>query len=75
MVKKLFLILALAVVAYLAAACGGTGNNNVAPKPTANHRKDRCMPAMLTLHGSGASRNGRRRYGAPPPLATPRLLE
>src|SRR4051794_12981471 len=34
MVKKLFLILALAVVAYFASACGGEGNNNAAPKPT-----------------------------------------
>src|SRR4051794_32636817 len=34
MVKKLFLVLALAVVAYLASACGGSGNNNAAPKPT-----------------------------------------
>ena len=35
MVKKLFLVLALAVVAYLASACGGDGNNNSAgPKPT-----------------------------------------
>ena len=34
MVKKLFLILALAAVAYFASACGGEGNNNAAPKPT-----------------------------------------
>ena len=34
MVKKLALVLALAVVAYLASACGGEGNNNIAPKPT-----------------------------------------
>ena len=34
MVKKLFLVLALAVVAYLASACGGSGNNTAAPKPT-----------------------------------------
>src|SRR4051794_23767033 len=34
MVKKLFLVLALAVVAYLASACGGEGSNNAAPKPT-----------------------------------------
>jgi hypothetical protein len=35
MVKKLFLVLTLAVVAYLASACGGDGNNTAAgPKPT-----------------------------------------
>jgi hypothetical protein len=33
MVKKLFLILALALVAYLAAACGGEGKT-AEPKPT-----------------------------------------
>src|SRR4029077_17219185 len=34
MVKKLILVLALAIVAYFASACGGEGNNNAAPKPT-----------------------------------------
>ena len=35
MVKKLFLVLAITIVAYLASACGGDGNNTAAgPKPT-----------------------------------------
>jgi hypothetical protein len=34
MVKKLFLVLSLTVVAYLGSACGGEGSNNTAPKPT-----------------------------------------
>ena len=34
MVKKLFLVLSIPVIAFLASACGGEGSNTTAPKPT-----------------------------------------